>query len=1138
MSLFFSRCQTFFLDASLVDGASEVAITKVDLYFRAKPAATGNKSGIERPGVEVMILPCRNGLPVISQIGAYRPTEPTEHGAKFAFYSGGQVARVEYDEIRASVDASVPTEFLLESPAFVRTNQEYAIVIKFDGNESFRLWEATIGEWILRTNTVFPGPSGRFIGNLFNFVQSGTSLQNSGYGYTNNAVVPSTAGNPALMHTSTQNLGIDGSDNAELSGVWSHVPNADLKFKVAVARYSHKGFPVVANAQITSNTLITSAVDRAYNFNLPDGVISNNVIRLIAPCETQEYIRFDRSNSIRNELMYGETIFQLGPQLPGGAVVPLKVTCGPTGNINGIVNVSGVSNLVEFKQTLVIANSNYVFANGRTLNQIGGLRSLFDEGTPIVFRSANGDSHSIRYVSEFRANNVMVVDSPFVEPMSNATMSISPIGFINDISPAYLHGMNKDMMILYDSTANSSVRFVSNALDTITIEVGGSGYSNSDYLWVGGYENINAAVQGNYPARANLVTNSTGGITAVYPSNSGAGFVDLAWLTGANVQIRTSANGIASNSASSGSGATFSFEVGSKLASEFSGSIFANAEVMNLDAVRMKPEITVNNPVGTAFTVKHRTLFYKTPDDRVQSGFATYVNTPSEQAATDTYAKIFKSHTLQTTDDRIPVVPSRSNQFVTRYANGIPVTTDIIGDVYSNAAMFVFDISSNNDFQATYFDPEIVNSHYSNYIINRDYTDEHTNYGKAWARHISNKIHMKEDRFAEDLLVYVTAYRPAGSDLKVYAKIHNSNDPEEFDDKDWTLLDLIEGQGLYSSKDDSSDFVDLTYNLPSYPNSEFTLIGSAMVQSGNATVTGTNTQFAARFNVIAGGTGFTNGDLIVVEPPVEAVPQTGIFALGPKRNAQGVITTNTSGGISSVLVVDSGKGFIDQSNVGISSISFANSTGGSINATANVSYRPGLIPNDVVKIYSPYFPETNYTVSVIETVTDANFTIRRTFGDLSSNGVGTVAVNTTSTGIVGTGTSFLTDFTPGDFVAVWSNTTAYEIRQVETVANNVRMDIVGGSNFTFDNSGRAYAYVENDSFVNNSIAVSDLKVDKLYYENQAYNNIQQDNVSRYFSLSKGVYDGFDTFQVKVVMVSNNDYVIPKIDNVQGVAVTA
>lgn len=1134
MSLQFNFAQTFLLDKSLVDGASEVALTKVDLYFWAKPAATGNKSGIKNPGVEVMILPCRNGVPVVNQIGAYRPTEPTEHGAKFAFYSGGQVARVEYDEIRASADGSIPTEFLLPSPAFVRTNQEYAIVIKFDGNETFRLHQAKVGDLYRGTKKVFPGPTSRFIGNLFSFIRTDSRAIGSGYGYSNTAVAANTSGSSALLYTSSQNLGITADDGTEV-GAWSPIPGVDIKFKVYAARYAKNGVPLVSDPNVTANNLITTAADRAYVFNLPESVVSNNVIQLHTQVEPQEYVLFDRSQSVRKELMYGETVFQWQPSFPGGAASPLTFTVSPTANVHAQVNFTGVANVDYYKSTLAFANGSYAFANGKTLSQVG-LQSLFVEGQGLVFKDANND-HEVRFIQAFLSNTIMKMDSAFTVPKTNVQMFVAPIAYIGDISPSYLYGQNRDMMVLYDSTADIDCRFTSKSMANVSVNAGGSGYSNSDYLLINGFERVANVVEGNYAATANLTTNSTGGITGVRLSNVGAGFVDATWLTGANVVVKTSASGVPSNTNSSGTGATFNFDIGSRLLSEFSESMFANTEVINLDAVRMKPEITVNNPVGTAFTIKHRTLFYKKKDDRAVSGFAYHVNTPAEQKATDTYSKIFKSHSLITSEDRVPVIPSRSNQFVTRFANGTSANTETIGELYSNSAIFLFEISSNNDFQATYFDPEIINSHYSNYIINREYTNEHTNFGKAWARHLSTKINLKEGRSAEDLLVYIAGYRPAGADFKVYAKLHNSHDTEEFDDKDWTLLEQIDGVGVYSSKDDSSDYVELTYNLPGYPNSEFTMFGSAAVQSGNATVTGTNTVFSALFLINNGGTGFANGDFVYAEPPVEAVPENGIYALGPSKRAEGVLTTNSTGGITSILVTDSGAGFISQANV--TDISFANSTGGtSAGSTANVVYRPGVIANDLVKIYSPYFPATNYTVAVIESAANNSFVIKRNFGDLEANGAGSVSVNTTSANVVGTGTSFMTTFTPGAFLAVWANSTSYEVRKVASVSNNTLMTIDSSPAFSITGSGLNYATVETDAFANGSIAVTDLLVDKLYYPLQAYNNIQNANVARYHSESRAVFDNFDTFQVKVVMVSEDDINVPKMDTLTGVAVSA
>ena len=87
---------------------------------------------------------------------------------------------------------------------------------------------------------------------------------------------------------------------------------------------------------------------------------------------------------------------------------------------------------------------------------------------------------------------------------------------------------------------------------------------------------------------------------------------------------------------------------------------------------------------------------------------------------------IFKSS--QISDLTIhPILPSRSNQFIIRYANGSSTNTDIIGTDYSNAAVLLFDLSSNSEFNAPFFDPDIVHTHYSKYIVNNDYSKEETN---------------------------------------------------------------------------------------------------------------------------------------------------------------------------------------------------------------------------------------------------------------------------------------------------------------------------------------------------------------------------------------------------------------------------
>jgi hypothetical protein len=1034
-----------------------------------------------------------------------------------------------YDEIQASVDGSIPTEFLLDSPAIVRTGQEYSIVVKIDGGENFILWQNIAGQTLVGTTRISPGPSSKYVGPLYQYVNAPGSQTPTGYGYTNNSIVSATSNNAALLYTSSGQLGMNNVDAAYLSNNWNPVPNSTLKFRVYVAKFSHAGQPVIANSSISTNNALTSAHDRAMLSSSNASVISNNVVSLLAQVEAQEYILFDRNSSTRNELLYGEPVFQYAPQWPGGVSQGLTITCAPTVTS---VNTGYASRLVQ-------ANGSFVLANGLSFANSGGFNNVVAPGSTFVVRTANGE-FEIRYVAEIVSNTSLLVDAPFSNTFANATFSIAPLGFVNDVSPSNMFGRKADILVLYDTTANSSVRFVSDAVFSIGITANGTGYSNSDYVKITGFEQVTNAVEGNYAAYANVVTNGNGSLTAIYMSNCGAGFSNTSWLAGANVRILQSNTTVASNTASaSGTGANLSIVVNSKLLSAFSNTIFSNCDVINLEAVRMKPEITVNNPVGTAFTIRHRTLYYKVKDANTLSGYATYMNTPTEAERTDTYAKIFKGHDLIASgSNRVPVIPSRSNQFVTRFANGAIPTANDYGDYFSNSAVFIFDISSNNDYQAVYFDPEIVNSHYARYIINRDYTNEHTNFGSAWAKHLATKVNFQEDRYAEDLLLYLTAYKPVDADIKVYAKLHNSHDPEEFDDKEWTLLELIDGIGVHSSSVDTSDYIELTYNLPSYPNSEFTCNGSVTLYQGNAFVTGTNTFFGPIVTINAGGTGYSNSDTLYFTAVTDSIPSEGAYALDLAYAARGTVTTNTTGGITAVTIANTGKNWVSQANV--TAITVANSTGGtSAGSGANVYYRPGLAANDLIKIYSPLFPETNYVVAVVNSiVSNTSLTVKRAFGDLAANGTGTVAVNNSVATITGTGTSFTTDFTVGDFVAVWANSSSYEVRPIASITNATSMSIVSNTLFTITVSGTPYAYVEPDIFVNNSISVSGMKVDRLHYVGQAYNNILNDNVSRYYSSTFVPYDGFDTFQVKVVMLSNNDINVPKLDDERGLGVTA
>jgi len=91
------------------------------------------------------------------------------------------------------------------------------------------------------------------------------------------------------------------------------------------------------------------------------------------------------------------------------------------------------------------------------------------------------------------------------------------------------------------------------------------------------------------------------------------------------------------------------------------------------------------------------------------------------------------------------------------------------------------------------------------------------------SRYISKSVVLAEGQDAEDIRVFLTAYRPATTDFLVYGRFQNSNDPETFQAKNWTLLDQISSPALLSSTVNKQDFVELEYSLPKtielFPNS-------------------------------------------------------------------------------------------------------------------------------------------------------------------------------------------------------------------------------------------------------------------------------------------------------------------------------
>ena len=808
----FKLAQTFFIDPSIVQNAAEVSLTGIDLFFKSRPKSENNKSGIKDPGVEIYIVDTVNSIPTLEGLVK----------TNFAF------ARCEYADIRPTADASEPSKFKLKRPTKVKTNREYAIVVKYDGNEDFELWSSKQGDYLVGTTKVSPGPSGKYVGNYYTFINNPVSKSSA---ITGTTVVSHTDTNTVANTADPWSSLIGNGTNVfDPNSSWKPVSDTDLKFKVYCARYFESGSVVASQGVGTKITTGgTSTGSGSYQFALSPS--------------SYEYILYDRKLSKKNGVRGGEKVYQRTVYYPGGF-------SNSTAGASQAVSVSVVDG-----SDLITANT--LLPNGALFNWNNIFSQVNDEY--IVVDGTNYDNAekrrtNVRKVISIESNTVLRVDDTMDFSNSIAKFFVSPVGTVDYRDKSKSFGTQTDLLVIENSNSNNSVRFVNNSIESITVKTGGTAYSNSDYLVINGFENVGFEVRGGYAARANIVTNSSGVIQNIYLSNLGCGFVNTSWLTGANIVIANSSGGT-----SSGSGATFNYNIGATIGTEFHGSdgksgFYKNCKVVNLDVGHMTPDLFMTSPSGTTYTMQHQMLFYSKKSLNTHSGKSYFVH--EDQNKNRKFVKPFEKHNLSFDDT--PCMPSRSNQFC--ITNGISVTVN----TSSGGSNTTINFSSNNDFVCVDIPPTSHSTTYSKYIINNSYQGENTDNGEAFAKHITKKVTFANNKFAEDLLVFLTAYRPANTDIKVFARIHNSEDPEAFDDKDWTLLEEVDGIGVYSSPDNEQDFIELTYGFTASPNTVFRLAGTAQIADvSTVTVSGSGTSYQTNAAI-----SLQVGDLVKISQPL------------------------------------------------------------------------------------------------------------------------------------------------------------------------------------------------------------------------------------------------------------------------------
>jgi len=446
----------------------------------------------------------------------------------------------------------------------------------------------------------------------------------------------------------------------------------------------------------------------------------------------------------------------------------------------------------------LVANStvNTFFSRVGTVASIVANSYIVGTNTSFTTDYSEGDYLVITNTSNTSQQDIVqiksIADNTFIELENPARFSNTNWHNKVIIGEVSQRDYIKQTLYLNNSTAaNSSIRFHTNSVNYFTISNPGGSYSNNDTVRVS---------NGTVNAAAVLVTNATGNVVAIRLVSAGGGFPN-------------STHSVVTITTSTGSSANLTPVINTPLKGAISG---ATADLKSIDNINLEvldPEISFISSSISSCTV-------------------TYAVSNSTG-----YIQSFRSADLTTPIDlQYPAaIFSRSNELNT--------STNLYNSDKSSLMRVAIGVNNPNVNNApTFFSPYLYDDNlevfgFTNKIDSTSAnTDSEIGRGSMQSKHITTKITFANNSFAEDIRVYINAYKPANTQILVYAKIHNSQDSEPYDDKSWSPLSLISGQNLLSASRNKQDTKEYVYGFPQFPPSSFTCNTNATTQLSNTVV--------------------------------------------------------------------------------------------------------------------------------------------------------------------------------------------------------------------------------------------------------------------------------------------------------------
>lgn len=336
--------------------------------------------------------------------------------------------------------------------------------------------------------------------------------------------------------------------------------------------------------------------------------------------------------------------------------------------------------------------------------------------------------------------------------------------------------------------------------------------------------------------------------------------------------------------------ATNKFAVsGGRIIGEISGATANIASIDRFPVDNFKPSFLIGNPSGSTFT-----LDYKIANSANQlSSTSTNINLLQINDSTATGFILSRSVEVDTSKS--------SNLFGDRRKSVVANLNISVSSAEIDRFSVPYATSRELDF---YFYQNDINNVYSEtrtvgLSSITDYDTETGPNGIAKSKYISKVIKFAQDKRAEDIVVYLTGYRPAGTEIKVYAKIHNAADRESFQSKAFTPLVLKDNIDRFSSTD-PNDMYEFTYGFDQAPELQAALPGTGTITHGSNSITTTSDHSAV----------LTAGDLIRIKDQdfgnheVFTVSAANTTAINTYRNIETLSLVPSAGITRSDILID------------------------------------------------------------------------------------------------------------------------------------------------------------------------------------------------------------------------------------------